>query len=210
MKKFLYSLLFALLLTVSVTMPLQARDLTWSKYNLNFAIPEGGALVMNMPTFFEYGWEDMHLTIQLYSQDKDNKDKNVYTSTLMRKAEGFSMYDLKKSKIRVKNFKSYCVEGIMPDGTRALLVNLVSKKSDLVVQIVVNYLYGNREVVDDMIKSFAENKQQQPNHEVKKQKIKKPDEQAREQIRKETELEKKRRQQREYDEMRRKGEIHDV
>ena len=35
----------------------------------------------------------------------------------------------------------------------------------------LNYLYGNREIVEDMVKSFAENKTKQPNHERKRQKV---------------------------------------
>ena len=98
----------------------------------------------------------------------------------------------------------------MPDGTRGLLVNLVSKKSDLVVQVVVNYLFGNREMVEDVVKSFAENPNRKPNHETKKQKIQKVDPKStkpsKEEIKRQEQLEKER----QYQEKRRKGEIFDA
>ena len=59
----------------------------------------------------------------------------------------------------------------MPDGSRAIIADLVSKHQNLIVEITVNYLYGNREIVEDMIKSFAENKTKQLNHERKRQKV---------------------------------------
>ena len=72
---------------------------TWSRYDLSFETPDGGFVTYNTPTRFEIQWEDMVMTVQLYSQDKGG------------------------------------------------------------------------EIVEDMIKSFAENKTQQPNHERKHQKV---------------------------------------
>ncbi|UKI43809.1 MAG: hypothetical protein L6U16_12705 [Porphyromonadaceae bacterium] len=135
-------------------LPAMALDLTWSKYNLNFSVPEGGFELLNTSVRYERQWEDMLLTVHLYTKDTDSK-KDIYLTTLQRKAADFNMYEVKKTKIKVKNFDTYAVEGIMPDGTRGLLVNLVSKKSELVVQIVVNYLFGNREVVEEVVKSFC-------------------------------------------------------
>ena len=59
----------------------------------------------------------------------------------------------------------------MPDGSRAIIADIVSKHQNLIIEVTVNYLYGNREIVEDMIKSFAENKTKQPNHERKRQKV---------------------------------------
>ena len=79
----------------------------------------------------------------------------------------------------------------MPDGSRCVLANLVSKQSDLVVQISINYYYGNREEVDDIIKSFAENDQKQPNREKRKQKVQSKDD-AEKQAQKKLEEQRKR------------------
>jgi len=143
----------------------------WSRYDLSFETPDGGFVTFNSPTRFEVQWEDMVMTVQLYSKDKRD-EKKLLTENLQRKALGYSMYDLNNGKIKVKGFKkTYSIDGTMPDGSRAIIADLVSKHQNLIVEITVNYLYGNRETVEDMIKSFAENKKQQPNHERKRQKV---------------------------------------
>ena len=144
---------------------------TWSRYNLTFETPDGGFVTFNSNTRFEVQWEDMVMTVQLYSQDKGDK-KKMLTENLQRKALGYSMYDLQNGKIKVKGFKkTYSINGTMPDGSRAIIADLVSKHQNLIVEVTVNYLFGNRETVEDMIKSFAENKTQTPNHERKRQKV---------------------------------------
>ncbi|HAO63562.1 MAG TPA: hypothetical protein DCQ91_06195, partial [Porphyromonadaceae bacterium] len=104
----------------------------------------------------------------------------------------------------------YAVEGIMPDGTRGLLVNLVSKKSELVVQIVVNYLFGNREAVEEVVKSFAENPDRKPNHETRKQKIQKRDQKDPKPTKDQLKEQQRQEKERQYQEKRRKGEIFDA
>ena len=144
---------------------------TWSRYDLSFETPDGGFVTYNTPTRFEIQWEDMVMTVQLYSQDKGD-EKKMLTENLQRKALGYSMYDLHDGKIKVKGFKkTYSIDGTMPDGSRAIIADIVSKHQNLIIEVTVNYLYGNREIVEDMIKSFAENKTQQPNHERKHQKV---------------------------------------
>ena len=163
--------LMLLMLLLFTGIDASATIYTWSRYNLSFETPEDGFVTFNTPTRFEVQWEDMVMTVQLYSQDKGD-EKQLLTENLQRKALGYSMYDLKNGKIKVKGFKkTYSIEGTMPDGSRAIIADLVSKKQNLIVEVTVNYLYGNREVVEDMIKSFAENKKQQPNHERKRQKV---------------------------------------
>ena len=143
----------------------------WSRYDLSFETPEGGFVTFNSNTRFEIQWEDMVMTVQLYSKDKGD-EKKMLNENLQRKALGYSMYDLSNTKLKVKGFKkTYSIAGTMPDGSRAIIADLVSKHQNLIVEVTVNYLYGNREAVEDMIKSFAENKKQQPNHERKRQKV---------------------------------------
>ena len=125
----------------------------WSRYDLSFETPDGGFVTYNSPTRFEVQWEDMVMTVQLYSQDKGD-EKKMLTENLQRKALGYNMYDLNNGKIKVKGFKkTYSIDGTMPDGSRAIIADLVSKHQNLIVEITVNYIYGNREVVEDMIKS---------------------------------------------------------
>ena len=152
-------------------MDASATVYTWSRYDLTFETPDGGFVTFNSNTRFEVQWEDMVMTVQLYSQDKGD-EKKMLTENLQRKALGYSMYDLQNGKIKVKGFKkTYSINGTMPDGSRAIIVDMVSKHQNLIVEVTVNYLYGNRETVEDMIKSFAENKKQKPNHERKRQKV---------------------------------------
>lgn len=198
-----------MLMLVALALPAMALDLTWSKYNLNFSVPDGGYELMSTSTHYERQWEDMLLTVHLYTKDPSGK-KDIYTTTLQRKAADFNMYEVKNTKIKVKNFDTYAVEGIMPDGTRGLLVNLVSKKSELVVQIVFNYLFGNREAVEEVVKSFAENPDRKPNHEARKQKIQKPDQNTTKPTKEQLKEQQRQEKERKYQEKRRKGEIFDA
>lgn len=175
---------------------------TWSRYNLNFEVPDGGFVTYNSNTRFEIQWDEMVMTIQLYNKQESN-DK-VIRENLLRKALGYSMYDLKQGKIKVKGFKGLTIDGTMPDGSRAIIADLVSKKQDLIVEVTVNYLYGNREMVDDMIKSFAENNKQKPNHTKPKQKVQsrekaKIEEQKRQQQEQQRQQQQRRRNERVYD-----------
>ena len=163
------ALTVVLLLTGSVDAG--ATIYNWSRYDLSFETPDDGFVTFNSPTRFEVQWEDMVMTVQLYSQDKGN-EKKLLTENLQRKALGYNMYDLHDGKIKVKGFKkTYSIDGTMPDGSRAIIADLVSKHQNFIVEVTVVYLYGNREIVEDMIKSFAENKTQQPNHDRKRQKV---------------------------------------
>jgi len=165
------SLLSLLLLIAAGTATADATVYNWSRYDLSFETPDGGFVTYNSNTRFEIQWEDMVMTIQLYSKDKGD-EKKMLNENLQRKALGYNMYDLGNGKLKVKGFKkTYSITGTMPDGSRAIIADLVSKHQNLIVEVTVNYLYGNRESVEDMIKSFAENKTQQPNHERKRQKV---------------------------------------
>ena len=172
MKKRLINILaLMLIMLLAGVTDASASVYTWSRYNLTFETPDDGFVTFNSNTHFEIQWEDMVMTVQLYSQDKGD-EKKMLTENLQRKALGFNMYDLQNGKIKVKGFKkTYSINGTMPDGSRAIIADLVSKHQNLIVEITVNYLYGNRETVEDMIKSFAENKTQTPNHERKRQKV---------------------------------------
>jgi len=148
----------------------QAETYQWSRYNLSFETPEHGFVTYRSNTRFEIRWDDMVMTVQLYTKDKGD-DKKLLQNNLKRKASGYNMYDTDFCKIKVKGFKTYCLEGTMPDGSRAIIADLVSKKQNLIVEITVNYLFGNRDDVETMIKSFAENKDLKPNHEQRRQKV---------------------------------------
>lgn len=157
----------------------QAAVYTWSRHNLTFETPDGGWVTYNSNTRFEIRWDEMVMTVQLY--EKRDGDTKIIENNLRRKAADFNMYDTKIEKIKVSGFDSKCISGTMPDGSRGLIADLVSKKSHIIAEITVNYLMGNREMVEDMVKSFAENKKQQPHREKHKQKVQKKSDADREQ-----------------------------
>ena len=171
MKRLIAPLTALMLMLLAGSMDAGATVYNWSRYDLSFETPEDGFVVFNTQTFFEIHWEDMVMTVQLYSQDRGD-EKKLLTENLQRKALGYNMYDLHDGKLKVKGFKkTYSIDGTMPDGSRAIIADIVSKHQNLIIEITVVYLYGNRETVEDMIKSFAENKTKQPNHERKRQKV---------------------------------------
>ena len=164
--------LTALLLMLIGSLDATATVYNWSRYDLSFETPEGGFVTFNSPTRFEVQWEDMVMTIQLYSKDIKGDEKKLLNENLQRKALGYNMYDLQNAKIKVKGFKkTYSLGGTMPDGSRAIIADIVSKHQNLIIEVTVNYLYGNRETVEDMIKSFAENKSKTPNRDRKRQRV---------------------------------------
>ena len=171
MKRLIAPLTALMLMLLAGSMDAGATVYNWSRYDLSFETPEDGFVVFNTQTFFEIRWEAMVMTVQLYSQDRGD-EKKLLTENLQRKALGYNMYDLHDGKLKVKGFKkTYSIDGTMPDGSRAIIADIVSKHQNLIIEVTVNYLYGNREIVEDMIKSFAENKTKQPNHERKRQKV---------------------------------------
>lgn len=172
MKKLL-TILLVLILGAATA---DANVYTWSRYDLNFEVPEGGYVPFSDNVYFEMHWDDMLLTARIYRKEADNDKKKFYRENLQRKALSYSMYDLDFCKIKVKDFNTHAIEGTMPDGTRAIIIDMVSKKSDIIVEVSVNYLLGNREVVEDIIKSFAINKDKKPaTRGKKKQKVQKKD-----------------------------------
>lgn len=187
--------------------PASASVYTWSKYNLTFETPDHGLVTRNTPSYFELQWEDMVMTIRLY-QRQDTDDKKTYASNLERKAAGYNMYETKKAKIKVKGFDVHAIDGTMPDGSRAIIADLVSKdkQSRLIVEVTINYLLGNRDTVEDIIKSFAENKTQQP---AKREKTKQKVQSKADAERQEKELERQR-EEREKEQRRRNARTYDV
>ena len=194
--------LMLLFLLLATSFSAQAMVYNWSRYDLSFETPDDGFVTFNSPTRFEVQWEDMVMTVQLYSQDKGD-EKKMLTENLQRKALGYNMYDLNNGKIKVKGFKkTYSIYGTMPDGSRAIIADIVSKHQNLIIEVTVNYLYGNREIVEDMIKSFAENKTKQPNHDRKRQKVQSKQEaerQRQEQLKKEQQRKQPKRDEHLYD-----------
>ena len=170
------ALVVALLMVLAATT--HAKVYTWDRYNIAFDAPEGGRVATQFgffsnPSSAEIYWDDMMMSLQHYIKNENTNKKNL-DDRLKSRALGYNMYDTKLSTIKVKGFKCYAIEGTMPDGTRGLIAYLVSEKTQTVIEVVFNYIQGNIEVVEDIIKSFSEGNNQQPNEREKpKQKIQK-------------------------------------
>ena len=149
-----------------------AETYTWSRYDLSFDVPNGGFVTYNSASVFEIQWHDLTVSVRLF--DKSGADDNFMKYNLQKLASGYNMYDTQLRKSDVKGFKGFDLNGTLPDGSRACLVNMVSKKSNLALQIEINYLQGAEDDVSKILKSFAEGKKQKVRKEKSpKQKIQK-------------------------------------
>ncbi|MGM9804265.1 MAG: hypothetical protein ACI308_08830 [Muribaculaceae bacterium] len=159
--------LMALAALLMASVHCHATVFTWSVHNLTFEVPDGGTVTYNSATHFEIMWQDMALVIDLYSKEGTNNDN--MRNNLLRRASSFNMYDNQTNKIKVKGFKSYSLTGTMPDGSHTLLANLVCNNRDLLACVTINYLLGNIEEAEDIVKSFTIGKQKLKKE--KKQKV---------------------------------------
>ena len=186
----------AVALVLSLAATVQAKVYTWDKFNIAFEAPEGGHVPFSFfqdPNSAQVDWDEMVMTLQRYTKNNNTNKKNL-NERLKSRALGFNMYDTRLFEIKVKGFKCYSLEGTMPDGTRCLINYLVSDKTPTVLEVVINYLLGNQEVAEDIIKSFSENNNQKPNEREKpKQKIQKKEDAEKQ----EQELKKEKRRQNE-------------
>ena len=191
---------FIALVAMTVSATTQAKVYTWDKYNIAFEAPDGGYVPFNFfqdPNSAQIEWDEMVMTLQRYIKNENTNKKNL-DERLKSRALGYNMYDTKLLTLKVKGFKCYSLEGTMPDGTRCMISYLVSEKTPTVLEVIINYLLGNQEVVEDILKSFSEGNDQKPNEREKpKQKIqKKSDAEKQEQ---EMKKEKKRRNEKVYE-----------
>ena len=159
----------AVIVLLALSVPAEAVVYTWSSHNLNFEVPEGGFVTYSSTTRFEVQWDDMVMTIQIYSKDKCT-DQRI-KENLQSKALGYNMYDKQLGTMKVKGFKTFCIEGTMPDGSRAIIADLISSKRNLIAEVTINYLFGNRDIVDDIITSFSHGKASDAKEKKHKQKI---------------------------------------
>lgn len=144
------------------------ETLTWQRYNLTFEVPDGGYVTHRTSTSYELQWHDLTFSIRLF--DKSGADNNFLKYNLQKSASGYNMYDTQLHKSKIDGFKGYNLTGTLPDGSRACLTNVVSKKSNLAIMIEINYYLGDEARVDAILKSIAEGKKKEK---AAKQKIQK-------------------------------------
>lgn len=144
------------------------ETLTWQRYNLTFEVPDGGYVTHRTSTSYELQWHDLTFSIRLF--DKSGADDNFLKYNLQKSASGYNMYDTQLHKSKIDGFKGYNLTGTLPDGSRACLTNVVSKKSNLAIMIEINYYLGDEARVNAILKSIAEGKKKEK---AAKQKIQK-------------------------------------
>ena len=133
-----------------------AETLTWQRYNLSFEVPDGGYVTYKTSTAYELQWHDLTFSIRLF--DKSGADDNFLKYNLRKSASSYNMYDTQLHKSKIDGFKGFNLTGTLPDGSRACLTNVTSKKSNLLVQIEINYFVGDEARVDAILKSLTEGK----------------------------------------------------
>ena len=150
MKRFL--LLATTAILASMCSIMRAELFTWSRYDLTFEVPEGGTVTYSSPSTFEIQWYDFTLLIKLY--DKSEADDDYMKYAINRTASGYNMFDTKMKKAKMSDFKGYSLTGTLPDGSRASITNVISKKADFAMQVEMNYLAENSKVAEEILKSF--------------------------------------------------------
>ncbi|MGN0214550.1 MAG: hypothetical protein ACI4AH_07065 [Muribaculaceae bacterium] len=159
--------IFLIIALALASLSANALVLTWSIHNLTFEVPDGGTVTYNSATHFEIMWQDMALVIDIYNKDGAT-DENM-RENLLRRANGYNMFDNQTNKIKVKGFKCHSLTGTMPDGSHTLLANLICNNRNLLVMVTVNYMLGDIEEAEDIVKSITIGKQKIKKE--KKQKI---------------------------------------
>ena len=144
------------LVAACALLAVKAETLTWQRYNLSFEVPDGGYVTYKATTAYELQWHDLSFSIRLF--DKSGADDNFLKYNLRKSASDYNMYDTQVHKSKIDGFKGFNLTGILPDGSRACLTNVVSKKSNLLVQIEINYFLGDEARVDAILKSLTEGK----------------------------------------------------
>ena len=105
------------------------------------------------------------------AEEKTEADDNYIKYALNKTAASYNMYDTHMKKAKIDGCKGYSLTGVLPDGSRACITNVMAKKQDIAMQIEINYILENKDVVDDILDSFKIGKKQ--DKPKKKQKIQK-------------------------------------
>ena len=148
-------------------------------YDLKFEAPDNGQIVYNTRDRLEMVWADMTFVVQVYSNNGVTDE--LLKQNLQRRAAGLNMYDTRTDKYNRNSLKGFCLKGTLPDGSTAEIYNVVSKKSGMCLQFIVNYTRDSEKVAKKLVKSIVEDKNNNAKKDskddkpVRKQKIQKKD-----------------------------------
>ncbi len=164
--------ILVILVAMLAAVPAWSETLRWERYNLTFDVPDGGMVTHRTSTAYELQWHDLTFSIRLF--DKSGADDDFLKYTLRKDASGYNMWDTKLAKSKISGFKGYTLTGTLPDGSRASLTMITSKKTNLLVQIEINHYEGDEQRVAAILKSLTEGKKPQKAEKPKKPKKQKP------------------------------------
>lgn len=168
MKRFI---IYVVAVMCTIGSSLYAKDYQWL-YNLAFEAPEDGRVAYNTRSRLEMVWHDMAYIVQVYRNTGVTDE--LMKCDLQRKASGYNMYDTRTVKYSNSSFKGFCLEGTLPDGSQACIYNLLSKNTDVFLQVTVNYTINTEKEAKKIVKSLKELKPEKKKPKVK-QKIQKKD-----------------------------------
>lgn len=146
----LFTFFFFTIIFVSIT---HAKTYFWS-HNLTFDAEKNGRVMYNSRDRLEMTWHDMTFIIQIYSNQGIND--NLLKRNLQRRASSYNMYDTRTNKHNHNSFKGFVLTGTLPDGSKAEIYNIVSKKSKLCLQVIINYTSASEKEAKKIIKSLKQ------------------------------------------------------
>ena len=134
-------------------MAASGKEYRWS-YDLSFEAPVHGRVMYNTRDRLEMMWGDLTFIVQVYSNR--GVDDDVLKENLRRKAAEYNMYDTGMKRYSNRKFKGYKLRGTLPDGSEVDICNVVSEKSGLCVQFVLNYVSTSRKAAAKLLESIEE------------------------------------------------------
>lgn len=134
-------------------------------HDLTFETEKDGQIVYNSRDRLEMVWYDMNLIIQIYSNHGVNDD--ILKRNLQRRASSYNMYETRTDKYKRNSFKGFYLTGTLPDGSKAEIYNILSDKTNLCLQVIINYTSNSEKAARKIIQSLK----QKPEKKKKKQKV---------------------------------------
>ena len=150
---------------------LRAETYNWL-HDITFDAPTDGTVLFNSRDRLEMVWHDMTFVVQIYSNKGINDE--LLKKNLQRRAADYNMYDTRTDKYKRNSFEGFYLTGTLPDGSRANIHNMLSSKTGLFIQVLVNYTTDSEKAAKKLIKSLKQEPAKKKKQ-VRKQKIQKKD-----------------------------------
>lgn len=162
--------LMIVIMSFTLVLTAYAKEYRWN-YNLCFDAPEEARIAYNSRVRLEMVWHDMAYIVNVCRNVGDNDE--LLKRDLQRTAADYNMWDTRTSKYSNKSFIGFCLHGTLPDGSTADIYNLQSKKTQLCIQVIVNYTRDSAKDAQKLIKSIKEQEPPKKKKPKVKQKVQK-------------------------------------